>query len=327
MVRLVILGSGGVGGVIGGRLFQAGHDVLLVARGAHREVIARHGLRIEDPDAQTALPIPVVGSPSEISYTSHDVVILATKTQDANTALEDLRLHAPTSIPIVCATNGVEAERIAMRRFRHVYALNVMMPTAFLEPGVVQVISAPISGGLDIGRYPSGIDELTTKLANAFSGATFSSDPLPDIMRFKYRKLVLNTANAVEALCDPSPATTSLINMAAEEAERVFRVANLAVATVEEQEPKRALMVYRPINGKRRGGGSTWQSVMKGGSIETDYLNGEVVLLGRQHEVPTPINEGLQQAMHDLMRNGEAPGSRDAAALIHSLTKPEPPRQ
>ncbi|WUJ19490.1 hypothetical protein OHS70_07955 [Streptomyces sp. NBC_00390] len=46
-----------------------------------------------------------------------------------------------------------------------------------------------------------------------------------------------------------------------------------------------------------RTGGSTWQSLVRGtGSIETDHLNGEMVLLGRQQGVPTPVNEVLHSA-------------------------------
>jgi 2-dehydropantoate 2-reductase len=321
LVRFVILGSGGVGGVIGGRLFQAGHDVALIARGAHLAAIQQNGLRIEDPDAQELLRIASVGSPSELTFTSNDVVILATKTQDVTGALEDLQKYAPPSMPIVCATNGVEAERIALRRFDHVYGLNVMMPTAFLEPGVVQVISAPISGGLDVGRYPSGNNDLSKNLAAILSTATFASESRSDIMRFKYRKLILNTANAVEAIYKPSPEAKRLSTMAAEEAERVLLGAQIDVASNAEQEPIRALMGYRPINGKRRGGGSTWQSVAKGGSIETDYLNGEIVFLGRQHGITTPVNAALQFAMHDMVRNGEPPASRDAITILGALTK------
>lgn len=49
-----------------------------------------------------------------------------------------------------------------------------------------------------------------------------------------------------------------------------------------------------------------------------DYLNGEIVLLGRLHRVPAPVNEAVQQAAHELRRAGRPPRSFDVAAL-HSL--------
>jgi 2-dehydropantoate 2-reductase len=68
----------------------------------------------------------------------------------------------------------------------------------------------------------------------------------------------------------------------------------------------------RRVAGERRGGGSTWQSLARGtGETEADYLNGEIVLLGRVHGVPTPVNELLQQLARELATSGAAPGSVD----------------
>ena len=64
------------------------------------------------------------------------------------------------------------------------------------------------------------------------------------------------------------------------------------------------------IDGAPRGGGSTWQSLARStGRIETDFLNGEIVLLGRLHGVPTPVNEKLARLGHELVATGAAPGS------------------
>jgi hypothetical protein len=50
VMRYVIYGAGAIGGVIGGKLFQAGHEVVLIARGAHYDAVAARGLRLETPD-------------------------------------------------------------------------------------------------------------------------------------------------------------------------------------------------------------------------------------------------------------------------------------
>lgn len=316
-MRFVILGAGGIGGVVGGRLFQSGFDVVLIARGAHGEAIKVNGLRIEDPDATVSLFISTVATPAELLWRPDDVVFVATKSQDAEAALDALVAVAPSTIAVVCATNGVEVERMALRRFKNVYGLNVMMPTAYLEPGVVQIICAPISGGLDVGQYPNGVDQTAREIASALSASTFVSDPCESIMRFKYRKLVLNMANAVEASCGfGSQAATTLMSRATAEAEAVYVAAGIDVASPDEDAAKRALMRYRPINGQRRGGGSTWQSLVRGGSVETGYLNGEIVLLGRLHNVATPVNELLQTVMLEMQRTGAAPMSLNAEELL-----------
>ena len=67
-------------------------------------------------------------------------------------------------------------------------------------------------------------------------------------------------------------------------------------------------------------GGSTWQSVQRGaGSVEIDYLAGEIVLLGRLHRIPTPVNELLQRVVSELARDRGAARSLDAADLLARL--------
>jgi 2-dehydropantoate 2-reductase len=78
----------------------------------------------------------------------------------------------------------------------------------------------------------------------------------------------------------------------------------------------------RPINGQRRGGGSSWQSLARGtGSIEADLLNGEIVLLGRLHGVVTPVNELLQVVANELAASGAPPGSMSEDELRARLPR------
>jgi 2-dehydropantoate 2-reductase len=64
------------------------------------------------------------------------------------------------------------------------------------------------------------------------------------------------------------------------------------------------------IPGHPRTGGSTWQSLMRGlPTTEVDFLNGEIVLLGKLHGVPTPCNRVLQQVANEMARTGKRPGS------------------
>ena len=56
----------------------------------------------------------------------------------------------------------------------------------------------------------------------------------------------------------------------------------------------------RPVHGASHAMSSTWQSLQRGSGIETDYLNGEIVLLGRLHGVPTPVNADIQARAHNL---------------------------
>jgi 2-dehydropantoate 2-reductase len=72
----------------------------------------------------------------------------------------------------------------------------------------------------------------------------------------------------------------------------------------------------RQVAGQQRGGGSSWQSLTRGGvGIETPYLNGEIVLLGRLHGVPIPVNEALTNIALRAARRRARPGSFTAAEI------------
>jgi 2-dehydropantoate 2-reductase len=320
-MRFVIYGAGAIGGVVGGRLFQAGQDVTLVARGDHLRALQRDGLTLASPDATVTLPVPAVGTPAEAQPTEGDVVVLAMKTQHTAAAVAELAQVAPPGVAVVCAQNGVENERLALRSFADVYAMAVMLPASHLEPGLVEASSSPVTGLLDLGRYPAGTDDTARAVAAALSAATFSSQARPDIMRWKYRKLILNLGNAVEAVTGTTGRESPLAARLAEEGEAVLRAAGIDVASADEDIERRGdLLRMRPIDGRRRQGGSSWQSLTRGvGSIESDYLNGEIVLLGRLHDVPTPVNDLLQRLARRLAVAGHPPGTLTADEVLAQL--------
>ncbi|MEO5838931.1 MAG: 2-dehydropantoate 2-reductase N-terminal domain-containing protein [Acidimicrobiales bacterium] len=321
-MRFVVYGAGAVGGVLGARLFQADQNVVLIARGAHHDAIRANGLRLICHDEDVTLSVPVVGHPSELTFTKHDVVVLAMKTQHTAPALDDLAAAA-SSVPIsiVCAQNGVENERLALRWFADIYAVCVMCPSGHLEPGVVEAFASPISGLLDLGRYPTGLDDRGRAIATAIDTTTFQSIPRDDIMRWKYNKLIMNLTNAANALCGSSPAIAEISGRARAEAEQVLRAAHIDfVSQTEDTERRGDLLQMKPYGPGTNRGSSTWQSLRRGaGSVETDYLNGEIAMLGRQVGVPTPVNEVLQRLCSEYARLGRPAGSLDPADLAAQL--------
>jgi 2-dehydropantoate 2-reductase len=321
-MRFTVYGAGAIGGAIGGRLFEAGHDVTLVARGDHLRALRDDGLTLVSPDGSVTLHPPAVGHPAEADLRDGDVVILAMKSQDTSVALADLVPHAPPGVRVLCAQNGVDNERVALRFFPLVYGVAVMLPATHLQPGVVVVHLAPTTGLLDLGRYPEGVDAVAEEVAAALSGATFGSQARPDIMRWKYRKLILNLGNAVEAVCGPEAArSTPLVRMARAEGEACLRAAGIDAVSIDDDRARRGdLFQLRPVPGHERQGGSSWQSLARGlPTVETDYLTGEIVLLGRLHRVPTPVNELLQRLANRMAAEGRQPGSVAAEDVLARL--------
>jgi len=323
-VRFVILGAGAVGGTIGGRLADAGYDVVLLARGEHAQVMRRDGLRLATPERVIQVVVPVVDRPQDLPLRDDDVLVLTTKTQQTAVLLDALPRR---DLPVVCAQNGVANERIALRRFPDVYAMVVLLPAVHLEPGRVDAQGTPYSGLLDVGRYWHGVDDVARAVAEALSASGFVSQPVEQIMRWKYAKLLRNLGNALEALCghdldeDALKLVKDLDARARDEAISVYRAEGIAWASDEEWVQRRQKQVeLAPVEGRSRGGGSTYQSLARGApTLEGDYLNGEIVLLGRKHALPTPVNLLLQQEAAALARAGGGPGTMRPRELVSRL--------
>jgi len=67
-------------------------------------------------------------------------------------------------------------------------------------------------------------------------------------------------------------------------------------------------------------GGSTWQSLTRGtGNVETDYLNGELALIARQHGRSAPLNSRLASLVRQAAAHGTPPGEMSVAELAAHL--------
>jgi len=332
-MRYVIVGAGAVGGTIGARLHESGHEVVLVARGSHGAALAERGLRFASPAGAVTLRVPVAAGPGELSLRPGDVLVMAVKAQDAVAALDTWAWQpvagggvAAQTLPVCCAQNGVAGERMALRRFRHVYGMCVWLPATHLEPGLVEAQGAPKTGLLPVGRYPAGADETARQIAADLADSTFLAPVSEDVMHYKYGKLLSNLGNAVEAVFGPAPgpsasadggadanaaAAAELSSRARQEGEAVLAAAGIGhMERGELAELGRDQVRIEPVSGVRRSGGSSWQSLTRGtGSIEADYLNGEIVLLGREHGVAVPVNELLQRLANQFAAERRAPGS------------------
>ena len=309
-MRYIVYGLGAIGGAVAAHLVHAGADVAGIARGPHLDKIRADGLQLLQPSGSTTVRFPVTDDPVALRPRSGDVVLLAVKSQDTAAALRSL---AGTSrdVTVACVQNGVANEPAAARYFEHVYGVVVMCPSTHLEPGVVAVHSAGVPGLFDIGRFPAGIDDAAESLRDALGRSGFDARAVRDILRWKYRKLLANLGNAAQALTGTDARTSRLAQLARQEGEQCLTAAGIPFASADEDRARRGdlLADIRPAGGQEHVGSSTWQSLARrAGSVEADWLNGEIVLLGRLAGFPTPINALLQRLVADLAATGGEPG-------------------
>ncbi len=336
-MRYVVIGAGAVGGAAGALLHAAGHEVVLTARGAHLAALRERGLTLVTPAGTTTHAVPAAAGPGEVPLRPGDVLLLAVKTQDTTAALEawadrpvDGGGTAGDRLPLVCLQNGTENERLALRRFARVYGACVVLPATLTAPGTVAAPCAPLTGVMVLGRAggpDAGADPFARELAEVFTAAGLYTRAEERITAWKYAKLVNNLPNAVEALLCPGDEDLArdLAGRVTAEADAVLAAAGIErVGDAELAALRAGRAAPQPLEGLRLGT-STWQSLERGaGSVETDYLNGEIVLLSRLHGVPAPVNAAVQRAARRFAREGLPPRGLPATALAEDAAAAVP---
>jgi thiosulfate/3-mercaptopyruvate sulfurtransferase len=332
--RYVVIGAGAIGVSLSAQLARAGEEVALVARGAQLAAARGDGIVYARPDGAGTLDVPVYGGADELALHERDILVLATKSQDAQGALEawapqpltradGTASTAGQSLPLVTTQNGLETERIALRSFATVIGGVLVTPVGFVEPGVVVAAGSPAVGAAWLGAYPDRELPLVEELADTLRRANYVVTAVADISAWKRGKLVEASTFALDALFAPSDRRTAAAAVLREESAGVLRglgeVADVGGALARLNGGLRPV----PVPGYAYGGTSTWQSLARSSSLETDYLNGEVVLQARLQGIDAPANAALTAAVHDAERRHRAPRSLDDDEL-RALLPAEP---
>ncbi len=335
--RYVVIGAGAVGGTVGGVLARSGADVVLVGRGEHARALAEKGLVLRTPDGVFEIPVAAAGDPAEVRLTGRDVLVFATKTHQLDAALQawvDQPVHdgdeivgtAGELLPVLTALNGVVAEEMALRHFARVFGVCVWMPAAHVTPGEVVAKSWPVAGQFHVARWPASLttDEdraLLEQIATTWTAAGILVKLPPDVTPWKYNKLLTNLSNAVVALTG-SARDAAVGTAVIGEGETVLAEAGIDYVPLDVSAASRADgPSVRPVPGTD--GiipNSTWQSLARNsGSVETDFLNGEIVRIAHRSGRTAPLNTALARLAREAARTGRPPGELSETELAAQL--------
>ncbi len=309
--RVVVIGAGAIGAGVGGLLWEAGADVLLVARGAHAEALARDGLDLRLPGGPRRLRVPV-GEVGDVE--PGDLVLLATMGHDTAAAVASL----PGNTPIVCFQNGLRP--LEALGERPVVATMVYVPAERRAPGVVVLAGSPAPGAIFLGRWPSGLNGTARALAAALARAGFRAEVKADIAPWVRAKTLTNLGGVFAALCDDPP--RDLVERCVDEARACFAALGAAVVPDDEFDAAIGPMEVAAVDGLPRVGGSTRHALARGDRLETASLHGYFVDLGVSVGVSTPLNAALVTLAERAFRERWSPGTLDAAALVRALGRP-----
>ncbi|MGH2371654.1 MAG: ketopantoate reductase family protein, partial [Chloroflexota bacterium] len=281
--------------------------------------IRERGLELVTPAETYRLYVPAVSSAQEVGFTEGDVVLLCVKSQDTDRALVEIRAAGgdPQTLPIHCCQNSNTNEPAALRYFRRVYAVMIVVPGVFLEDAIVHNPIRGNAGFIEIGMFPSGADGLAEEVAAALSRASYAAQVNPQVMAAKGAKMLGNLGNAMGAITDGRGDSKPYMAAVRREAQACLQAAGIPYESQEAYGARaRQHRGTTELPPGVRNLGSSWQSLQRRqGSIEADFLNGEIVRLGRLHGIPTPHNELLQEAANQMAAHREAPGKHTAQDL------------
>ena len=320
-MRYIIYGAGGIGSIMGGHLFRTGHDVILIGRKGHVDAVNSRGLRLVTPAGTYELKIPAVTSPEEITFKKDDVVCLCMKSQDTEAAMQDLK-EATSTRPIFCFQNGVSNEKTALKYYSDVYGVMVRVGAVFLADGEVVCRRDP-PGWYVIGRYPHGIDALLESVAVDLRAAGYLIKLVDDAMPYKWGKLMANLSNAIDAITGSGWGTgkdTSADRAVYDEAVAILKKAG--VTWISQEKVIEGWPETKNVRGQfnTAAQSSTWQSLARGrATLETDFLNGEIVRLAKSIGLEAPLNQKLIEITQKMAAGHEKPGAYTTAQLKEML--------
>ena len=247
---------------------------------------------------------------------------MAVKSQQTVAALADLAGAAPEGTPIVCLQNGIANEPAALRYFPHVHAVCVMCPAGHLEPGIVQAWSAPDHRACwtSAGSPEEPMTGVASVSADSWPGhLPFVRRP-PTSRRWKNRKLLLNLGQrGRRPSADPVTEAAALMGVLIAEGEAALAPPDWTWPPGRRPEPAGGPPPARPDRRPDPAGRILVAERAAGyRGHRTDYLNGEIVRLGRLHDVPTPANQLIQTLARKVASSGR-PGTMSAASILDQL--------
>lgn len=304
-MRIAVIGAGGVGGWLAARMWAAGSDVHVVARGAHLEALRERGLALRSPAGDVLARVPATADPAAIGPC--DVVLLCVKAYDTDDAAALLPALCADRTVVASLQNGIDHARRLTHAVgaAHVVGGLALISSTVVEPGVVRHSGGPgrvVFGDLAGSRSrPAGQDSGGSGPAAQVVAAcrvpgvdARLSDRIDVALWDKYAFLCAlagTTATIRLPLGDirACPASWTLFQRIVAE---VYAVARAAGVDIDPDAEARQTAFAETLEPHIYA--SLYHDLVAGRPIELDALHGTVVRLGAQHRIPTPMSAAVE---------------------------------
>lgn len=298
-MRIAVFGAGGVGGYFGGRLAQAGEEVVFIARGEHLQALRTHGLRVDSVKGDFVLQsVQVTDDPAQVGVV--DVVLLGVKAWQVPEAAQAMRPLVGPDTFVVPLQNGVEApaQLVAVLGAQHVLGGLAKIISFKVGPGHIRHAGA--EPYVAFGELDNRISERAERLCQAFERAGVRVEIPPDIQAALWEKFLFIVSwggvgavtRAPIGVLRTVPETRQMLEQAMHEIVAVALARNIALP--EDVIGKTMVFVDRlPPNGTA----SLQRDIMEGKPSELASWNGAVVRLGQEVEVATPLHAFIYHSL------------------------------
>ena len=322
-MRFAIIGAGGIGAYYGALLHRAGHQVALVARGAHLEALQRDGLSVHHPRVEFSGHVPALSQDEllgECRAADFDLIAIAIKSGGTETLCAELGDWLATAdTPVLSLQNGVDNELCIERtvgRERTVGGLAVRIGGHITAPGVV---SATGPAQVVLGAWPDAdrngaLQVRLEPLAAAFEAAGIPTTLSAGIQKELWRKLLINNGvNPLSALTGldtrsltghPQLGRTVLHMMRETAVVAAADGVDIGADDVDE--------MYRLISGFDAIKTSMLVDREKGRPLELDAITGAVLRRAARMDVDTPCTATVTALLELALASEEAAATMSA---------------
>jgi len=192
-MKILIMGTGGVGGYYGGLLAQQGNDVTFIARGAHLYAIRHEGLKVKSVHGDfTVFPANATEDPAKVEPV--DLILFCVKTYGTDEAAKAVRPAVGPHTIVLSLQNGIDvAEQIGkIVGMEHVLGGATWLSSAVEAPGVIKQISQ--FRRIAFGELSGGRSERIQPVYDVLNQTGITVEISEDIQRVLWTKLVFITA-------------------------------------------------------------------------------------------------------------------------------------
>ncbi|MDA1129109.1 MAG: 2-dehydropantoate 2-reductase [Chloroflexi bacterium] len=308
-MRIAIFGAGGIGGYLGGRLSEAGEEVVIIARGEHLRAIREHGLRVDSIKGDfIATPALATDNPTEAGTV--DVVILGVKAWQVTDAAMAMRPMLGPETFVVPMQNGVEAPaQLASVLGKKAVVVGLGGLVSYIV-GPGHILHAGGEPFVSFGEADDSTSERTQRLLQAFQNAGVRANIPTNVYAALWGKLAFMAAiSGIGAITRvPSGQWRSVPetwNMAQQVVREVVAVA--IGRGIDMPADAAASAIARLEGGPPNGTSSMQRDLMAGRPSELEVQTGGVVRLGLEAGVATPVNTFIYHSLlpQEMKARGE----------------------